>query len=1005
MARVATTPEKNYMRMPGQWSAMKLAVFVPHVIYSARLLTVPASTDQIAEIAFTSGSGTLANVKPDMTLRIGTAAGAYDLGSVRIRKAPIAGTFYIGEQSRVNWNTVVSGGIYLTVVDDYPLRARHIRIDGTTPKMDYDITYSDQHTAFNPVPVLGPIIRVAKLTGSSVNVQLGSETGIESWVFDSTISTYAWTCSGATFDHSNIARPIATFTAPGWYLTYCTVTAANGKSREGVRYVYIYSDSTQPAQVFQINSWDEDYDSGGVNFGVTCIDGASLAEIPDQALCVLFSEDHYDSYSTGFDGSIGPIAGAENIDAIGRIVTESIRYNAETSEVSFDIHGYQEWMKRIGVFPTGLEIAVNTPAAWTDMPGLNVARYLWHILEWRSTATRIMDVVLEDDPRYAKELQSLGSNLWGQMEENTDGTIFMNMGVDPYGRFFAQIEPQLVPETDRTWVTVMDLTTAEYHSGVEVERVTAPEVGGVDLSGVSIDISGSPSAYFSLSPGHVISDLGEVRVSDRLLLAGQAQANQLAGLILGMLTNPYKPITINLFNNKMIGCFPRQFVGFTIQAGDSVRGISETIKLIPRRRRMEYNPQSGFKNYVIECEAETFEQISTNGDIPGSEDTSIPPIPAFPNIPIFPISFSGDISSTPDGPPTVMILDDTKGLLYTKNFNAAPENVLWQFCNAGIDAADVSMITQVFITPSGSVWVFANPGTTFTPTSGGGVYYASAIGGYFTKMIDYAWLLANYPNTGYDKRFIGGIACNPLVPEQIGLIAGGLNWGTFINSCHFWLGDRSGFVQKVVTTVDQAYGGMSFGNNMWTATVRNWTFFPSNGRSFINISADGSSIVSTYTSQTGGADLTQHHARAGTMGRFYYYNIFGNHIISTPDNGLTQVDLGSNLYYGDLYGVACDATGQYLMATWDSSGKRGISSDYGVTWSGIPTLPAGGAYCFAYAGGVGGSSRWIAARGVVRYSPDFGNTWQNKESNLLYLIPVGMSIIKAIVPGISHAQS
>lgn len=65
-------------------------------------------------------------------------------------------------------------------------------------------------------------------------------------------------------------------------------------------------------------------------------------------------------------------------------------------------------------------------------------------------------------------------------------------------------------------------------------------------------------------------------------------------------------------------------------------------------------------------------------------------------------------------------------------------------------------------------------------------------------------------------------------------------------------------------------------------------------------------------------------------------------------------------------------------------GGKGKSSDYGATWATLGSLPVGSHWCFAYAG----PGRFIAANAVVRYSPDFGATWENKEnSSLTSIVP------------------
>lgn len=998
MAQVATTDQKNAMRRKGQTSDLFVAIFAPQTIYSARLNGVPETTDMVAEITYDTGSGTLADVKPDMTLWVGTAAGAYDLGIARIRKAPSGTIFYIGEQSKIEWQD----NCYLTVVNDFDLKAKHIHIDPSgTALMDYDVAYSDQHTNFNPVPVLGPIVRVKKLEGANVAVQLGSETGYESYVFGGTISSYLWECATATFNNAAIARPVATFTATGWHVVYCTVTASNGKTKQGMRYVYIWSDVDQPYKISDV-TMDESEDAGGGNFSVTFAADAGITDIPNRALCVLFAVDRYDSYDSGTQDNVGPIVDAENIEYIGRIMSESIRYDAVRSEVSFEVEGFHEWFKKIPGFPSGLELATDTPARWTDMPALTVDRAVWHFLEWRCTATRMMDVILTGDDRYAVELSSLNNDLWSQLEEFAYMTIFAFPAVDMFGRFFLQIEPQLTPEADRSFVEVMDLEKTDFYGEVNVERIVTPEISQVDLSGITVDESAAASSVFSLSPGHVPDYHGSIEIGDRYLLADQTSANIVAGLIRQWKNNPYKPITLNLLNNKMVSCFPNQYVGFTIDAADTIRGVGYSGRLIPIRRSLNFDPRSGFKSYTVDFEAEVLEGVAVDGDVPGSDvDPSIQPFPPFPPIPALPIFFPGLPSATPDGPPTVLLVDSLKGLIRTSNFNT--NNPQWMFWNSGIATADITYIVDddeeqgrvhVLITPSGSVWVGVKEKVfrRWLDT----VYYAQGIGGQFVKIIDQAWLDANEPGGTVG---ISGIGYNPNKPEEIAFIAG--DQDTFATSKHLWIGNRNGFTQKTaISMLGQFATMLTYGNNEWGHVTSN------NGgstKTFRRFAGDGSSVLSQVTiTNILGDGATPDHVRAGTSKVIIAY-ASGDILSRSEDGGATFSDMEIADDEAFFKKFAIHPGGQLLMSGWDSNGgQRGKSSDGGVTWSGLPSLPFGGAYAFGYAGGDGTASRWIAARAVIRYSPDFGTTWQNKEGNISYLIPTGLSIRKVLVPGVAN---
>jgi plastocyanin len=327
MARAITSPELVLLRGDTQFTKLYLAVFQPNTIYTARLNGVPASNDRVYQVTYDGGSGTLANVKANMTMYVGTVAGAYDLGMCRIRKTPGATTFYIGLTSSIAW----ADNAYLTIVDDFELDAKHATIASAVLSMDVDVAYSDQHLDFSPVPVLGTHA-VAWLDAATVDVAFDAS---DSWVIDSSISTYAWTAPGcASIADDTTTTPTITYDTPGCYSVYCTVTAANGKSTLGVRHVFVYDRTDNPpTTVFQLSQCIGDNQTGGWMFDMSMQAEASLSEIRDRALVVLFAEDWYGTTNQ----SIGPVLNRENIICVGRIVGESLRWDTERSISPFKV--------------------------------------------------------------------------------------------------------------------------------------------------------------------------------------------------------------------------------------------------------------------------------------------------------------------------------------------------------------------------------------------------------------------------------------------------------------------------------------------------------------------------------------------------------------------------------------------------------------------------------------------------------------------------------------------
>lgn len=976
MARALTSGELNLLRSDGQWTKLYLAVLQPNTIYTARLASLPSSNDNVHTISVDTESGTLSDVKPGMTAYVGSTAGAHDLGMVRIRKAPITGTWYIGLTSQVDWQSIT----YLTVVDDFDQWAKDAVLDSGVLKMDVDVAYSDQHASFNPVPVLGSHA-VLWLTGATVDVEFDAG---DSWVPGSTISGYAWSAPGASATSGmTTATPSITYDAAGIYRVYCTVTAANGKTTTGVRYVFVYDSDNMPATVFQLAQCVGDYETGGWMFDLTMEDEASLAEIRDRSLVVLFAEDWYGTLDDLTKQSIGPISGRENIVCVGRIVGQSIRWDRESGHVHFTVQGLHHWLNKINGFPIQLQPAT-VASSWSQMPGMTVDRVLWHILYWHSTAIETMDFYRTGDTRFTPEGLTMAPTLWGQLADVAFSRIFASPGVDRYGRLFVEIDPQMVPEASRSSIpVVMDLTDDDWQEGIDLQRVTVEDVSIIRLTSFETNSSASTITRYSLSPGHRPRKYGTPEMIDRVLAASQSQSNQLAGLVLGWRTNelPDVPVVF-LQNNRMFDLFPRQYASLTVGEGDSPRGVEYDIHLIPRRITLFFENETSYMHSEINFEGESFEQLSTNGDIPDVDDADLafPPFPPLPSFPPIDIIVPGTTEVTEAGPPSVLLHDVNVGLLYSENFNeSSPE---WRTVNAGLTQAQYQPINRIVITPGGAIYVAYLNRTGFTGDPF--IAYAPSIGSTFQVLEDVASITAKFPTVPSGGHAgVNAIGLNPLT-GQVGYVISRAD-GFGAEASRFYLGFGASFAAGAdlspVMAVGTA-GSLSYGSGAWRLTGHY-----GGDAAWWRISADGSTLQDTEGFSNFYSQL--HKPISTTDALLHYPFAFTSNLLHKSTGNLASVSpIGDDLVNPDTEEhLAVDPTGMDIMTSW-GGGQRGRSSDGGATFTGIPNLPVGGKYAYDWAGGAGVASRWVAARGIVRYSPDYGETWEEKGGNILGIAPL-----------------
>ncbi len=444
-----SAPNLARLRRDGQTSNFYLTFHLPATVLACRLNGAPASFNSVIEINYdTVTSGAYGNVLAGMTLYVGSTPGADDLGQARIRVAPTSSILYLGETSDIAW----VDNAYLTVVDEFQIWGRAPFVDGTTAYMDRNVAYSDQHTNCDPVPVLGPHA-VTWLFGASVDVTFNAS---DSWVIGSTITGYSWSAPGSSgLAGGATATPTITYNATGTYRVSCAVTAANGKTFTGYRYVFVYSDNALPTTQFSVTSVRGAKESAGWTFQVTLYGEASRTQVRDRTMVILFARDWYGTEEI----SLGSVPGRENIVALGWIDGETINRTpdgAAPGEVVFEVKGTAAWLKMLQDFPAGILDFDGVPTAWTQFNDLNVQKGIWHFLHWRNTATMTMDCYPVSDSRQIAESSAPEGDPFQQLMTMAEQTILAEPVVDRFGRLTIEIDAQLIPVADRAGLPVLE---------------------------------------------------------------------------------------------------------------------------------------------------------------------------------------------------------------------------------------------------------------------------------------------------------------------------------------------------------------------------------------------------------------------------------------------------------------------------------------------------------------------------------------------------------------------
>lgn len=973
-----SSAQKALLRTENQYSLPMLGLLNSATVFSCQINDTFTTHDMTVQFDYDNVTyGSYTDVIPGQTCFIGSTAGAYDIGICRIRADLTATTIYIGETSEIDFEN----DYFVTVIDAFEIWPKHPTIVDEEVFMDYDVDYTDQHTNMDPIPIMGGHL-VLDVTSYPVAVDFPDVA--DCYVYGSSISSRSFTSTGGVVTNGTSTNPtltISSYPTNGYVRVKLTVNAANGKTFDGYRYVLVYDSDHRPITDFTIEECSAGREEGGWHFTVTLNDTSDIATLRERQLAILFSRDYYD----GTQDVVGMQADRENIWVSGWIFQHLDVDDPEFSPNTFDVYSAHFWMQKMAAFTVGVEIATSTAAAWTEIASLTLDKGLWHFFHWRTTATQVMDVLLTGDTKYSPACESPATNLWGQITEMAQNQIFAIPTCDYNNRLFVKVPYNLIPETDRTTDSelVMDLITQDYEKTTEVEK-TPPVVSQVVMSGVAVDASGSALPYFSLSKGHTPAYLGEISIIDRLLLSSQSQANSLAGLVFGKENNPYPLVPITFVgSNRAFDIAPiyRGTITLSELGADAV--------ILPVSIDYSYNHETGKLTVQIDFEAETFEAISTNGDIPlGNGEVftfpKIPPLPSLPSLPpIDPLVVPGTVGDETVGPSTVMITTTNFGIMYTTTFDE--DEPVWYFMNSGFDNEQGKAMERMYALPNGAIYGMSNPSGW-----GGGLKWGDEL--WYCPYVGGEWELISNVTDLFGSGAIVAIGFNPDVEEEI------FAYGGPSSNHKSAIGDHTTLAVVASGGGTRARGGdAAYIANKWfvscseddTFTSQAWSRFSATGS--LEVNAANYNLGQTYSNSPTAMCLGGAYCYIWNTDSKYLRKI-GN---ESPPTGTdtTTVNTGvGGLTYFHRNGYACDPTGQYLMGV-ASPAIAQRSSDFSATWGAVDvTLGIG----YTVVENCASANSFIMGTvQSLKYTGDFGDSWVDKSGNLPFI--AGLCAIKDIV--------
>lgn len=947
-----------------------LSIYRPKTLMSAQVASGTYNVGDIQIPYYNVSTGSYLNLYSDLTVLVGTNQGDDDYGRIRMRSA--TGTYAIFAENAINWNV----NQYLTFIDQIDIQAIYPRIiqdpNNETNVIfykDYNIPYSNQNQIYGTFINAGPH-RAGFISSGTF---FFSATG--SYNVNSESLTWSWIFEGGNPTGSTAFTPgLVKWNTPGHYKVRIRSTSSSGAVDDTYRYVSMYDrpgeGANPPISRWELKSLSGSRSEGGYTASFKVYE--NIGSVQPNAIVVMFGETVYGNTNKNIGGNSINNSG---IYFVGYIIGDSIKFDYQSSSVEFSVGSVTEIMKNAEGFSVSCESKAS-PTTWFELYEMTVQRAIYHYLRWHSTVLKVTDFQYIGDNRLVQYFDADRGSLYDAIDSFVRDGLLGETIADRQGKIWSEISSFGLETPFSNIPTTMNFYKQDWINDPTVDErrnsdLSFIELGGIAYYGVS---SNTFSALLSNAPSTAPLYHGKGDRKEGLILASQAQLNQVSGNYLAHYNSKYPNVQMSL-----AGCYlnldiaPQEKSFLLVSPSDTI--LNKSLQNFPYIvSSMDWKYSSVQESFHPDV---SLLQIATGT---AGVSVQIPPTPPdngysypslnLPPLPDFPSS-SGVGSTIPS---VVLLKEATTGVLYTKNFDST--NPQWFTMNNGLTVTQYQNINFLFLCPNGVVYCGRG-------VSGSTAFLARApyVGGTWTIIEDTTTLAVKYP--GGSTTGICCIVGNPSVPEQV-FYLGGTN---ALKNPYLASGGTTTQGSATITNMLNADGVGAYGVDGWQLTG------PQQLSGFAPhlwlVSKDGSSVLfdqdSTVVLANSGARIFSGWATKTT---FILAKVNGFYKYTDSLQDTTPYHVSGSFNF--MKGFSVDSYAVNGMADWDV-GLKGRSSDTGTTWTPLPNLPPSSSYLFAYAGNLGGStSGWIAvgSGAVIRFSPDFGNTWLNREGNITSIIPV-----------------
>lgn len=423
-----------------------LYIDIPVPIFAARV-NMASISYPITALTFDGVTlGAFGDIQTDMTLILGSSAGADDLGRVRVQNVASSTQIPVGRisQGYEDGQLTVVDNAYITVWDDFRVHSKppYILDDGTQLK-DSDITVGSYTTTEPPVANMG-IGFVGTINAGTGKITVAFDSVNSFAVADAaTIASVAWDVGDGTITvgSSTTSAIVATFPAGKRWVSL-TVTDSNGKSHTARTRVV----ARDPDDDVMLQHFDAELEitESGQTLKAAIYDDIPQVTYPDGAL-VIFVEGEPASPT---DRSQMKFIGWEqsNDSDIRSSKTGFLRKaNLNAVDVAGRLANLPGFSQEIESKPT--------PANWSEMTAPNMDKYIHYLLLWHSTALALADYFPSDtgsDYPFVT-FNSDGESLYDQVNDQAKRLLPDHLFTcNTLGQLQVVHDPQLQDASDRT---------------------------------------------------------------------------------------------------------------------------------------------------------------------------------------------------------------------------------------------------------------------------------------------------------------------------------------------------------------------------------------------------------------------------------------------------------------------------------------------------------------------------------------------------------------------------